>query len=296
MNKKEIEKKFGALVEVNLIEITPAMAQKWMSEKNTHNRPLYRAVVEQYCADMKNGFWALNHQGICFDTDGTLSDGQHRLQAIIESGKTIAMYVFRNMPKKYGSKGNEGYTQDTIDDIKKRTIGDKLHLSYGVSNGNTKAATCGIIAYICHGYSRRQSTRTTWKIYELYQSEVDMVIANKASVPGLMVAPVVGSFAFVAKVYPEKVLDFELKYFSGTELLPNDPILKFREYMRDSAKKGTHRRPRTRAVIMKYALSALMHHVLGNKIKGLKVSDGAIDFFINKQKKFVDEVKELGQI
>lgn len=73
-----------------VMKISPALAETWL-EANTFNRTISRHTVERYTADMKNGSWRLNHQGIAFDDSGTLVDGQQRLTAIIKSGATVEM-------------------------------------------------------------------------------------------------------------------------------------------------------------------------------------------------------------
>ncbi len=88
--------------------VTPAMAQQWLNEKNIHNRPIYERTVEAYALDMKRGLWAFNHQGICFDEEGNLLDGQQRLSAIVLSGETVPLLVVRGIPKTFGKIGYEG--------------------------------------------------------------------------------------------------------------------------------------------------------------------------------------------
>jgi hypothetical protein len=68
---------------------------------------------------MRAGNWKLTHQGIAFNCDGTLLDGQHRLAAIVKSGKDIQMLVAR---------GVETENQVAMDDHAKRSAGDALSL------------------------------------------------------------------------------------------------------------------------------------------------------------------------
>lgn len=49
---------------------------------NCHNRTLMQGVVDKYARILRLGKWKTTHQGIAFDTNGTLVDGQHRLYAI----------------------------------------------------------------------------------------------------------------------------------------------------------------------------------------------------------------------
>lgn len=80
-----------------VMEITPELALKWL-EGNTHNRPVNQAHVDRLVRDILAGRWRLTHQGIAFDTEGLLIDGQHRLWAIAEASRAVVVRVFYNEP------------------------------------------------------------------------------------------------------------------------------------------------------------------------------------------------------
>lgn len=75
-----------------LMEITPALAEQWLS-RGGKNRAVSKALVERYAAYMKKGEWVLTGDTIKFSSEGKLLDGQHRLRAVIRSGATILVYV-----------------------------------------------------------------------------------------------------------------------------------------------------------------------------------------------------------
>ncbi|MEU6990308.1 hypothetical protein ABZ953_06555 [Streptomyces sp. NPDC046465] len=101
-----------------VMEVTPDLAEKWLAQ-NTHNRNLREKAVMAYARDMESRNWAENGESIKFAKDGTLLDGQHRLQAIALSGVTVKMLVVT---------GLENRSQETMDDGRKRTLSDALHL------------------------------------------------------------------------------------------------------------------------------------------------------------------------
>lgn len=78
--------------------ISPAKAMEYLRSNTNNYRKLTRAVYKRYAEDMKNGKWQLNGEPIVFGEDGILKDGQHRLAAIIESGKAVQIAVVRNAP------------------------------------------------------------------------------------------------------------------------------------------------------------------------------------------------------
>ena len=79
-----------------VMDVTPAIAERWICELNTHNRKLVDAHVERLAREMKAGRWQVTHQGIAFSTNRVLLDGQHRLWAVVLSGVTVRMRVFFN--------------------------------------------------------------------------------------------------------------------------------------------------------------------------------------------------------
>lgn len=75
-----------------LMQITPEIAKAFLAG-NTDNRKLAIRTVEVLARDMTNGGWRLTHQCIAISESGLLIDGQHRLSAVVSSGKTVPMYV-----------------------------------------------------------------------------------------------------------------------------------------------------------------------------------------------------------
>lgn len=79
-------------IKVKWVAITPAIAVEWL-KKNHQNRTVNKKKIERHAKAMKAGHWKITHQGIAFDVNGLLIDGQHRLEAIVLSGVTITMLV-----------------------------------------------------------------------------------------------------------------------------------------------------------------------------------------------------------
>ena len=79
--------------QIKIVTITPERAAI-MLESNRHNRPVSQSRVAKYASDMKAGNWKFTHQGLAFDSEGHLIDGQHRLLAVINSGISLPWYIF----------------------------------------------------------------------------------------------------------------------------------------------------------------------------------------------------------
>lgn len=80
-----------------VMQVSPAIAREWMAH-NTDNRKLRPSHIRYLAEAMQRGEWVLTHQGIAFAPDGRLLDGQHRLLAVIESGRTVPMLVTMGLP------------------------------------------------------------------------------------------------------------------------------------------------------------------------------------------------------
>lgn len=86
----------------HVMDVTPDIAAAWLEKNNTKNRELRQRRVDELAAEMKAGRWLTTHQGISFDTNNQLNDGQHRLWAVVQSGVTVKMMVtFNEAPEAF---------------------------------------------------------------------------------------------------------------------------------------------------------------------------------------------------
>ena len=77
--------------------ITPNIASVYLA-RNTHNRKKKEKKIKEWAAVMRAGGWRLNGETIKFYEDGTLADGQNRLEAVICSGVPVEMEVRYGIP------------------------------------------------------------------------------------------------------------------------------------------------------------------------------------------------------
>jgi len=131
----------------NIMEVGPDRAANWL-EGNTHNRPIHQARVDQYAREMKAGRWMLTHQGIAFDTNGILRDGQHRLWAIVTSGCTVQLPVTFNLPTDVIEK---------IDDVKARTVCDRMNISGRFDEATVTNNQLAVLRAMIRGFSPRKN-------------------------------------------------------------------------------------------------------------------------------------------
>jgi hypothetical protein len=114
------------------------LAAEWL-KKNTLNRPLSRQTVTQLARAIERGEWKLTHQGIAFDEEGRLVDGQHRLEAVVKAGIAVDMLVAHGVAR----------TAFTVMDTgRKRTGRDALSLAGEANSTHLAAALRGLQLYL----------------------------------------------------------------------------------------------------------------------------------------------------
>lgn len=75
-----------------VVTVTPEYAEQLLL-RNTNNRRVRPTRVKEFIDIIKKNEWQVTHQGIALDSAGVLVDGQHRLQAVVASGKPVDMFV-----------------------------------------------------------------------------------------------------------------------------------------------------------------------------------------------------------
>lgn len=102
--------------------ITPKQAQHILDNFNHRNRTIRQSHVDRLAKTILDGDFRLTHQGIAFNCDGTLYDGQHRLKAIAQAGKSVRVMVTRGLTEE---------SRDAIDLGAKRELADILSFTDG---------------------------------------------------------------------------------------------------------------------------------------------------------------------
>lgn len=265
--------------------ISPACATNYLT-RNIKNRRLREATVRQFAREMEHGRWYLHHQGIAFNEDGDLIDGQHRLTAIILAGTSVPMNVTR------GVRDNGTKAAHFIDIGNKRSIGDQLAITTGLKNANSIVAAARCICEL--SYSEAKAGTPTLpiieKVFQHYLEEIELCYAALQGHSALKKAPVVAAMAFCMKAYPG-VLRFAESVGTGEMLSANSPELILRNYFIDARADGS-RRLRTRDIaetVSGAARAYLEDKTLSRAARAPK----ALEYFKSKQKKVVDEIREL---
>ena len=100
--------------------ITPALAEEWLArtQEPRPNRNKERIILS-YARDIQAGAWKDNGVPIILSESGRLLDGRSRLRACILANRPFRTLVVENIAEA---------TFETIDDVRKRTLSDILHM------------------------------------------------------------------------------------------------------------------------------------------------------------------------
>ena len=238
----------------NRMLITPEMARRWLADGNVANRHLVLSYCERLARDMKEGRWILTHEGIAFDPQGRLLDGQHRLRGIVIADVAVEMFVWLNVTPKALLAINTG---------RKRTLTDSLLLSSAVNK--VSQSHLATLRAMLGGLGVRP-TLTTTEVAAEYQKHREAIefahtfLPSGRTVKGITVSSV---RAVVARAYYSADLD-RLGAFCKilTQGLANQPnhqvvVMLFQYLLRNA---GSARMDRERYVKMAWALQAFLRY------------------------------------
>lgn len=153
-----------------IVSVDPVLAREWL-KRNNFNRPRNDSSVAKYIRQIKQGRWQLTHQGIAFNRNGILLDGQHRLWAIVQSGQTVMMRVFVDQETEH---------YDVIDCGRNRSHLDVIRMSLkdaSISTLHTTTLKCMLAGRDCR-INNRWSSDELADLYVPYSGAVDFAVSR----------------------------------------------------------------------------------------------------------------------
>ena len=123
-------------MQFQIVNVTPDLARQWL-DQNGKNRRYSQANAKKIAKAITDGQWSLNGETICFDENGRLLDGQHRLHAVVIAGVSVPMSVATGV-----SDPNAFQTYDSV----QRTRGaDQIAEMKGVENSRKVTAAARVV-------------------------------------------------------------------------------------------------------------------------------------------------------
>ena len=136
--RSRLQKLISGPLQTVAMEITPEMASTMLEVRRNQNRRLRDDDIDKYGQAMVEGRWHWSNQGIGFNTNGEMFDGQHRLTAAVRYNVTFKTNVTFGLPEA---------AMDIVDRGSVRTPGQIFQIN-GVPWGNNIAAG----ARVAHTY------------------------------------------------------------------------------------------------------------------------------------------------
>lgn len=202
--------------------VTPEQARK-MLEANTGNRAVRAAWVRNLAGMIVKGEWVTTHQGIAFDETGRLVDGQHRLLAIVEAGKSVKILVTRGLPE-----GSYKY----LDGGRARVLSDRISLVN--DHWDNVLCTSLVRAYLCS--AKQKHSEITMTLVEdtflaLAEGFQAVTTQFRQKTRGITRSDVGAALAVLCQFHPQRGENFTAKLISGEGLTRGSPILCLREFL-----------------------------------------------------------------
>lgn len=266
-------------MKTELETITPAIAAMYL-KKNTSNRTMRDKNVAFLANEITAGRWQVTNQGIAFTADGTLADGQHRLEAVVRSGGTIQCLVTRGLPAEAVS---------AIDVGSKRSVGDYLHLHHGIENANAMAASARMIVSIFFGHQNIQPPAAVIKmVIDNYGNDISAAIAAGRAFKPAASAMIFAPLALARHRHAERIDSFLNGLATGEKLKVGDPAHTMREWL---ITRGDHFKGSYRGTRIDAALNILMYQVLGKPYRMVKSSQGGLHFFTTPERHIIESIR-----
>lgn len=220
-------------------DITPTRAQKYLGRNYEYNRNKRTRVIDTYAKDMKQGMWRWHvAPPIVFDKEGRLIDGQHRLEAIVRSGKTIKCYVVRGADEGDFKVIDSGIGRKAADGLKKYSeatnlaVAARAYLNWDCgerrifdSNNSIRWSNQDIIDYVESHPIIHEYVKAAHRCYSKIGTPIKMMSV------------------FVRNIYEanaETAQGFMEALESGVGLRPQDPVYVVREQLLNESMKKRH--------------------------------------------------------
>lgn len=203
--------------------ITPELATEIMA-RNPRNRSILGNRVDLYAADIAEGRWSFNGEAIIISSDGRVTDGQHRLAAIIKAGVPIVSAI---------AFGVDFETRKTTDQGRPKTAGDYAAMD-GIPNAQGVAAIAkAAVAYETYGDIQNSRKISQALILQYIEDNRDRLCASASFAHSrqhrtrAIVAPsVIGFCHYVtSRICPEAAEAYFDQIITGAGLATNDPAM-----------------------------------------------------------------------
>lgn len=214
----------------NFETITVARAKQLLA-KNKNNRPLNQMNLRILMHDMKRNNFKITGESIKIAQNGDLLDGQHRLQAIVQSGIPLKTFIMEGID-------NEAFKY--IDTGKMRSASDVLAMQGITSPTHISAVGRFVMAFQQGKYFNLVQNSGTKKLKYTNKDVCDFVDKNLKhlkdsaavaynSKSKILRGSIIGGLHYIFKrINEEDANDFCHRLLEGDDLAKDSPIFQLR--------------------------------------------------------------------
>jgi hypothetical protein len=183
------------------MKISPTVALMILADRNGQNRDIERRRVAKYVSDMITGKWEVHGGGLQFNRQGQLIDGQHRLEAVIESNVTVDFMVTFGVEDKAIIAIDEGRPRSNLD----------VARILGLEGVNKQIMSIASYLLEYRGVKDKRS-RSDFLQYVQTHAEALEFVSSRLSARGLVKAPIGAAIVrayYSCRQNPEKIARLE---------------------------------------------------------------------------------------
>jgi len=260
------------------IDVSPEMAGKILdrhyariAEGKFINRPVATSRIARYAGDMENDNWLRGPVPIIFDENDDLVDGQHRLEAIRKSGRTINFLVSRGWE---ASNSKAPGLIDLMDTGKPRAAHEMLHVHGWTSARNYSSC----VNFVCRVAWGGNSPNVTYSSLLTMLNEhgikdaIDRIMSRSTDHRDFQ-GRIVGPLAYYFTARPKRAMDFAASLFSF-ETTKGSPVATFLRWFKNRSETSTE-------TYMKGICCAIRAFDSGEEIEFLKPHNEGIEWLAN---------------
>lgn len=240
--------------------MTPSMASSLLTRLGP-NRTLNMKRVNELVRAIRQGDWRESNDAIAIDADGFVTNGQHRLHAIAQSGVAVPILIVKDLHA------------SMMDDGRRRTIADVLHMG-GHANPLVLAGAAVLVWRYSLGWNVTNYTPRYEEAFRVIAEhpglEASVVVAKSVK----LLPPSVAAFVhyMASRSAPAKANEFFARLADGANLPEKSPILALRNRLTEVASKKTVSIPRVE--LIKLTIKAWNYFEAGRETKNLKMVKG----------------------
>lgn len=277
-------------------DVTPDWAAQVLSKHDKaiedgtwRQRPRNQYKVAAYAADMRAGNWALNGQGISFDEDENLLDGQKRLAAVVWAKRPVRMLVMWNLPSKINSSVR---TMDTVDVGQPRNLSQQMKID-GMENYGVLATGVRYLAQLCRKGDKRVpmsmaqgiQIATVFRGQILKAAELLGAGGQRKNLRGYIIAPVV----LLRCVSADEADLFATDFNEMANLGKTSPVLALRRHLdRPTTLMGRDREWRNTMAVC----SAMRSYIGEKRVEVIRGNQEDVDWLLTVAKSQVQRIRE----